>query len=368
MNILNLLPAYLVVLAVVFVFLPTILGIVARFSLYQHLTNSAKRIRYLLEGKNVERIPHILKKIEQRFQNINPATDEINTTAIVAGKYSQEECKILGISFNCEAIAYFTRILPNLLLSFGLLGTFLGITINLTNLSQTITQVDLTDIGSLVAELNQPLQGMGIAFITSLIAIACSSLLAVINLIWNTNLAKTSLINYLEDYTDNFCLAQLQTVNPLEAAINRFNDNCDQMLSNLGNSLENAITKAFTKIEQSANTFAQAANTLDTTRLPEQLSNATTNLAIAQNNFSQSSLVLQRSTQSFEHSIQGIQKAIRQLAILNDEVSHINLKYNTLVEINKQSKEAEQLGMQNIQEKLTQLVKIMEEKVKFVNN
>jgi hypothetical protein len=368
MNILNLLPAYLVVLAIIFVFFPTILGILARFFLYQHLTNSAKKISYLLEGNNRDRVPHILKKIEQRFQNINPATDEINTTAIIEGRYSQEECKILGLSFNCEAVAYFTRILPNLLLSFGLLGTFLGITINLTNLSQTITQVDLTDIGSLVAELNQPLQGMGIAFITSLIAIACSSLLTVLNLIWNTNLAKASLINYLEDYTDNFCLAQLQTVNPLELAINRFNDNCDLMLTNLGNSLENAVTKAFSKIEQSATTFAQAANTLDSSRLPEQLSNATTDLAIAQNNFSQSSLVLQRSTQSFEHSLQGVQKTIRQLAILNDAVSHINLKYNTLVEINKQNQQAEQLGMQNIQEKLTQLVEIMEEKVKFVNN
>lgn len=367
MNILSLLPAYLVVLAIVLVILPTIFGILARFFLYQHLTNSAKKTRYLLEGKNVERLPQIIKKIEQRFQNINSATEEINTAAIVAGKYSQEECQILGLSFNCEAVAHFTRLLPNLLLSFGLLGTFLGITINLTNLSQTVTQIDITDIRSLVEELNQPLQGMGIAFITSLIAIAFSSLLTVINLIWNTNLAKASLINYLEDYTDNFCLAQLKTVNPLEVAINRFNDNCDTMLIDLVTSIEVAITKAFSKIEKSANSFEQAANTLDNSRLPEQLSNATTDLAIAQNNFSQSSLVLQRSTQSFEHSLEGVQKAISQLAILNDKVSHINLKYNALVEINKQTKEAERLGMQNIQEKLAQLVEIMEAKVKSVN-
>ena len=253
--------------------------------------------------------------------------------------------------------------MPNLLLSFGLLGTFLGITINLTNLSQTVTQVDITDIRSLVEELNQPLQGMGIAFVTSLVAIACSALLIVINLIWNTNLAKSSLMNFLEDYADNFCLPQLQTVNPLETAINNFSNSCDRMLANLGNSIEVAISNAFSKIEKSADIFDKAAHTLDRSRLPEQLSNATNDLAIAQNNFSQSSLVLQRSTQSFEYSLEGIQKVMHQLASLNEEINNINLKYNTLVEVNKNSKEVEQVGIENIQEKLTELVQIMAAKV-----
>ena len=362
MNILSLLPSYLVVLAIVLVILPTIFGILARFFLYQHLVSSQKKTKYLLEGRNVAQKPHIIKKIEQRFQNFSQTNEEINTTAIIAGTYSQEECRIFGIPFNCEKIAYFTRLLPNLLLSFGLLGTFLGITINLTNLSQTVTQVDITDIRTLIEELNQPLQGMGIAFVTSLIAIACSSLLTVLNLFWNTNLAKASLINFLEDYTDNYCLPQLQTINPLEIAINRFSDNCDRMLTNLGNSIEIAIGNAFSKIEKSANIFDHAANTLDRTRLPEQLSNATTDLAIAQNNFSQSSLVLQRSTQSFEHSLEGIQKVMRQLSALNQEVNQINLKYHTLVEVNLKNHQIEQAKLQDIQEKLGQLVQIMQER------
>ena len=339
MNILSLLPSYLVVLAIFLVIIPTIIGILARLFLYLHLTNSAQKTRYLLEGRTIDRVPNIVKKIEQRFQNFNSAPEEVNTTAIIAGNYSQEKCRILGIPFNCEAVAYFTRILPNLLLSFGLLGTFLGITINLTNLSQTITQVDITDVRSLVSQLNQPLQGMGIAFITSLIAIACSSLLTVINLFWNTNIAKATLINFLEDYTDNYCLPRLQTVNPLETAINHFSDNCDLMLNNLSNSIEKAITKSFGKIEQSAATFDRAAATFDRSRFPEHLANATTDLAIAQNNFSQSSLVLQRSTQSFEHSLEGIQKALDGLTKLNEKVNQIKRYDNTIVEVNRQSRE-----------------------------
>lgn len=358
MNIFRLLPSYLVFLTIFLVILPTIFGIIARFSLYRHLANSIERTKNLLEGRVIEQKPYILRKIEQRFQNLNSATEEINTTAIILGRYSQEKCKILGLSIGCEAVAYFTKILPNLLLSFGLLGTFLGITINLTNLSQTVTQVDVTDIRSLIEELNQPLQGMGIAFVTSLIAIACSSLLTVINLILNTNIAKASLINFLEDYTDNYCLPQVQTVNPLEIAINNFNDNCDRMLSGLGNNIELAISNAFSKIEKSADTFQQAANTLDHSRLPEQLSNATSDLAIAQNNFSQSSLILKRSTQSFEHSLEGVNKVMRQLAILNKEVNHLNSKYDSVANNNSQIIEPTEL--QDIKEKLSQLVQIMQ--------
>ena len=361
MNILNLLPSYLVVLIIFLVILPSILGIVARFFLYQHLTQSAHKTKYLLEGRILDSKPYIIKKIEQRFQLFDSKVEEINTNAIISGRYSQEKCKILGISFNCEAVAYFTRILPNLLLSFGLLGTFLGITINLTNLSQTITQVDITDVRSLVEELNQPLQGMGIAFVSSLIAIACSSLLIVLNLFWNTNIAKANLINFLEDYADNYCLPQLQTVNPLEAAISNFSQSCDQMITNLGNNIETAVTNAFSKVEKSADTFQQAANTLDRSRLPEQLSNATTDLAIAQNNFAQSSLTLQRSTQSFEHSLEGVNKVMHQLATLNQEVNQINHKYDSLAKTSQTSQKIEQAGLQDIQQKLQQLVQIMQQ-------
>lgn len=344
MKIISLLPTYLVVIAIVLVIIPTILGIVARLFLYLHLNNSAKKVRHVLEGRPIEGRPSILRKIEQRFQDFKISAEEINTNAIIAGSFGQEKCKVLGIPFDCGAIAYFTRLLPNLLLSFGLLGTFLGITINLTNLSQTITQIDITDIRSLVEELNQPLQGMGIAFVTSLVAIACSSLLTVINLFWNTNLAKAKLLNYLEDFADNICLPQLQGVSPLEGAIVSFSESCDQMLTNLGTSIEDAITTAFKRIEVSAETFDRAATTLDQSRFPEQLANATNDLAIAQNNFSQSSLVLQNSTQSFEHSLDGMQKAMRQVASLKDEVKNTNQKYDAFLETKQTDQKTELSG------------------------
>ncbi|BAU64584.1 hypothetical protein STA3757_19560 [Stanieria sp. NIES-3757] len=358
-----LLPPYLVFLSVVLVILPAITAIIVRYCLYQHLGRLTKSSRKLLAGFQLELEPKIINKLEKRCQEINLDREQINTTAIIEGVYSQEQFNCLGLTLNCEKTDNFTRVLPNLLLAFGLLGTFLGITINLSNLSQTITQVDLADMRSLVAELNQPLQGMGIAFLTSLIAVAFSSLLTVINLSWNTSLVKTNLIHSLEDYLDNIYLPQLQPMPPLVEAMERFNQDFGRMLHQLGNTIEQAVVNAFSRIENSASTFEQAANILDQSRFPEKLSSATNNLAIAQNQFSQSSLVLQKSTQAFEHSLDGMQKVARKLLEVSTEISNINQKYSNLVELSQHRNNIEQVGLKEIQMELARLIEQMQTKL-----
>ncbi len=338
-NILRILPGYLIFLAMFLVIIPTIISIISRFFLHQYLSNTATNLKRLLEETGIAKKPTILHQIEKRIELSGNQNESINTTAIIDGSYSQEKCRILGMSFSCEAVDYLTRLLPNLLLSFGLLGTFLGITINLANLSQTITQVDITDITSLIEELDKPLQGMGVAFVSSLVAIACSAVLTVINLIWNTNLAKSTLLSFIEDYLDNIYLPQRQQVTPIEIALDRFSNDFSSMLDNLSITIENSITNAFSKIEDTAQTFESAANTLETSRFPEKLSSATTDLAIAQNQFSQSSLVLQRSTQSFEHSLDGIQKMVKKIANIGENIETINQKYDYLIELNKNKNE-----------------------------
>ncbi len=347
-SILRILPGYLVFLAIFLVIIPTIVSIILRFSLHQYLSNTVTNIKRLLDETAIEKKPTILHQIEKRLELSQNHNESINTTAIIDGSYSQEKCRILGMIFSCEAIDYLTRLLPNLLLSFGLLGTFLGITINLATLSQTITQVDITDITSLIEELNKPLQGMGIAFVSSLIAVACSALLTVINLIWNTNLAKSTLLSFIEDYLDNIYLPQRQQITPIEIALDRFSNDFSYMLDNLSSTIENSITNAFSKIEETAHTFASAANTLEQSRFPEKLSSATTDLAIAQNQFSQSSLVLQRSTQSFEHSLDGIQKVINKISKMGENLENINQKSDYLIHLNKNKNKINESRLQKL--------------------
>ena len=347
-------------LAIFLVIIPTIIAIMLRFFLYRHLSYLTGKARRLLGEVKLESTPRIITRLEQRFRDTTNSRDQINTAAIIEGAYNQERFGFLGIPLCCESVNYFGRILPNLILSFGLLGTFLGITFNLASLSQTITQADISDVQSLVRELDQPLQGMGVAFITSLIAIACSSLLTVVNLIWNTNFAKSVLLSNIEDYIDNVFLPLIQPTSSMDEAITRFSKDFDSMLHKLGDTIEEAMTNAFIRIENSADTFEQAANILDNSRFPEKLSSATNDLAIAQNQFSQSSLVLQKSTQSFEHNLDSMQKLTKKFLELNEQVNSINQKYTSLIDLNQEKNVIEQSGLREIQHELSKLVHKMQ--------
>ena len=355
-SILALMDGYLIVLAVLLVILPTIVAILLRCALYQHLKSSAIKTKRLLAGTNLESTPKIVNKLEQRFVNSKVNLDQINTSSIIEGAYSQEKFYFLGLSLNCDFIDSLSRILPNLLLSFGLLGTFLGITFNLANLSQTITQTDVNDVRNLIEQLNVPLRGMGVAFTTSLIAIACSSLLTVLNLLWNTSVVKASLLSYLEDYIDNIYLPRIQPISSIEGAIDKFSSDFEQMLNQLGRTIEESMTRAFSRIESSANTFEKAANVLDNSGFPQRLAAATNDLAIAQNQFSQSSLILQKSTQSFDHNLVAMQKLTQKFLELNQKVNNIDRHYSELVDLSQKKNVIDKSGLKDIQQELSKLI------------
>lgn len=368
----NLLPPYLLWLTFFLVIIPSIVAILLRFALHRHLSVLASKLRKLLRGETLTKSPLIINYLEQRVQNASQQREQINTTALVDGTYSQERFRFLGIPLSCEAIEHLTRNLPNLLLSFGLLGTFLGITINLANLSQTLTQADLRDMGSLVQGLEKPLQGMGIAFISSLVAVFCSALLTTVNFLWNTNVAKSSLLNSLEDYLDNvYWLTIPNTGQGLHEGIEKLLGNFNSFLTvfsdQFGTTLERVMTDSVThpleqmivenqkitiaaeqtyrelkesslSMAKSTTTFDQAVSTLDKSRFPEKLSSAISDLAIAQNQFSQSALILNKSTKSMEDTLELLQKSILKTIRLTEEMMSINEKYSIMLEL-KQTRE-----------------------------
>lgn len=355
-SIFRLIPGYLLFLAIFLVILPTIVAILLRFCSYRHLKHLEGKTRRILNGVKLESTPKIITLLEQRLTDCNLEPDRLNTAALIEGAYSQEKFYFLGLSLNCNFVDRLCGVLPNLLLSFGLLGTFIGITLNLANLSQTITQVDINDVRNLVEELNSPLQGMGVAFTTSLIAIACSSLLAILNLFWNTSIVKANLLNFIEDYIDNIYLPKIQPVGSLEGAIGQFSRDFDGMVHQLGETIEASMTKAFTKMQHSAETFQQAANAIDNSRFPDKLASATNNLAIAQNQFSQSSLMLQQSTQSLEHNLDSMQKLTRKFLELDRKVNDIQGQYAHLVNLNQEKNAIERSGLKEIQLELSKLI------------
>ena len=369
----QLIPFPLLILSIVLVIFPTIFTAIVRIRLYNHLVFLNDKVRRLINRGSPGQTPTIIKDLEKRFQRASQNLEEVNTAALVDGIYSQEEFNFLGFPLRCHQWDYFSQALPNLLISFGLLGTFLGIVINLSSLIQTIDQVKATDINNLVEQLQDPIQGMGIAFITSLIAVACSSLLTVINLKWNTNLAREDLISYLEDYLDNILQPTIEGNTRLDRAVNRMVENQEYFLTrfhqNVADAVESSLGKrveeiskgnkeaadiakqVYERFTESSGTiskaasefksvvdemkptvkeFNQASETFQQSQFPEKLSEATQNLATIQQNFSNSTYALEETVEVMRESSNNNTQTLESLTA---EIINFNQNYCEVLEL-----------------------------------
>jgi len=384
-------PFYLVFLTIVFVVLPAIAAILLRYILYQHLLFLEARVRRLLDGQSRGQQPKIVEQLELRFAEASKNLEEVNTAALIDRIYSYQKIGFLS----CEQIDYFCRLLPNLLLAFGLLGTFLGITINLGSLSKTIAQTNATDVNSLVAQLQVPLEGMGIAFTTSLTGLFFSAFLTVFNLVYNTSLAKFRLISSLEDYLDNIYQPTIPGHTRLDKAVDRLVTEFSGFLYRFGDTVRSAVESSLgSKIQEivqankkandlaiqvyegfqissttiarsaddlenaianfgniisdmgaNAQKFELAAKTLDESQFPERIADAIANFNSSQEQFARSTSIIAESVQSITTLLNQLRRSSQQLVSVEEEISSIN----------QISAQALQLH-QNNQQSLTQIL------------
>ncbi|XDE63801.1 hypothetical protein AB3M80_07465 [Arthrospira platensis BEA 1257B] len=234
-------PSYLIILIVVLVIVPSVIAVLLRMALHYYLIDQGNQVIRLINGQPLRKPPKIVNYLETRLAEASQQLEQVNTPAIIDQVYSQQ--RVLLIS--CEQIEQLGRILPNLLLSFGLLGTFIGITINLYSLSETVSTTNVTDISSLLQDIQTPLQGMGIAFTTSLAAILFSALLVVINFMFNTNLAKYRWMSALEDYLDNIYQPTLKGQTKTDKIVQEMVQVFDQFLIRFGQGIQTSIETAF---------------------------------------------------------------------------------------------------------------------------
>jgi methyl-accepting chemotaxis protein len=328
MALLNLFPPYLILLTLVLVIFPTVLAVGIRITLYKHLQKSTAKVKRLIRGKSRGVQPKIVSNLENRFKIASNQLDDVNTAALVDSLYHAEKFTFMSKSLRCEKWDYFVRVLPNLLLAFGLLGTFLGITLNLTGIS-TLIDINNVDVQSLGEKLKTPLESMGIAFITSLIGLACSSLLTVINLIFNTNLAKVNLISSLEDYLDNILQPTVEGNSRLNKAVDSMVEKQQAFLTNFHNEvtrvLESSlrevakeiaernqetaklVTQVCERLTETAGTLSTGASTFQ--RSAFELNEQVPIITQANREFTQSSQELKNSVLLFKQASELIEKS-----------------------------------------------------------
>ncbi|MES1022055.1 hypothetical protein ABN584_04010 [Gloeocapsa sp. BRSZ] len=336
-NFISTLPPTLLFSIFLIIVLPSCTAIILRSNLHSKLVFLESRVRRLINRTQRGDQPEIIKELEFRFKEASVDIDQVNTVALIEQVYSQQR---IGI-FSYDQIEYFCRVLPNLLLAFGLLGTFLGITLNLNQLSQMLTNVAQVDnnIDNLLNTLQQPLQAMSIAFATSLTGILFSALITTFNLIKNTSVAKYKLVCSIEDYLDNIYQSEIQGNHRLDKAIDRlvfeFKDFLgrfgttvrDAVESSLGSKIQEIVDvnkqanelacRVYSGFQESSGTFAKGVDDLQTATIQfaetaqvfersnfaQILANATKDLYVIQNKFNNSTEILSKSVSTIESAV-----------------------------------------------------------------
>ena len=179
---------------------------------------------------------------------------DVNTPAIIANGVS---VKLAG-SLLCE------RLLNNavsLFVTLGLFGTFLGLSLSVSSLTEMLgysnTSEWLSVLDSVGGGLMSALSGMGVAFYTSLVGVACSIVLTLLRSIFSVQGAREKLETCLELWLDHEVAPTLPTeapkddadlVHQMVLALDRTSDNMDRTLRSATDELKAAIASSRTPI------------------------------------------------------------------------------------------------------------------------
>jgi hypothetical protein len=330
MPILTLIPLETKIATLVLVILPAIAVFMLRFNLYKKLEEINNRISRLLVGGEEEGIqPEIVKRLRTRYQNASQKLEHVNTLALIDSIYKDERVRFLAFKIQFDRADAITRALPNLLIAFGLIGTFLGITSNLTNISEIVTGFSDSNqnISGLVQKLQSPLQDMGIAFSSSLFGLLFGSILTIFNTIWNTSIAKHQLIASLEDYLDNIYKPTVEGNTRLDTAIDRMVKQQQEFLArfheNVGAALERSFGKAANQIAEECGRINQIAENVYT-----NFSNAAGNISTGASTFQYAAKSLEVQTKTLANSLDGFKSGVDIFRIAANRIENNNIIQN----------------------------------------
>ena len=166
------------------------------------------------------------------------------------GEYINEETVV-----DKPGHAQLAELIPGLLTSLGILGTFIG-------LMQGLTSVDFTNAEGTIQSIPQLLGGMRFAFATSVAGISCSLLFNMFN-----RMAAGRTVRALDNFEDAFY--ELAMPRPLQPDVQLMCQKQDEevrmahLAENVGShvaaSLEMAIGRAMAPLTQSLDTFIKCA-------------------------------------------------------------------------------------------------------------
>jgi exonuclease VII small subunit len=330
MEIFNLIPLPTKFSILLLVILPAFAVIYLRFSLHTRLQSINRRVsRLLISGEEEGIQPEIVTRLRIRYQTASQKLEHVNTIALIDSIYQDETISYGQFKVQYDRIDSITRVLPNLLIAFGLIGTFLGITSNLTNISTIVTGFSQSspNVSGLVQGLQKPLQDMGTAFSASLFGLLFGSALTIVNTVYNTTIAKYQLISGLEDYLDNIYKPTVEGNTRLDTAIDRMVQQQHEFLlrfhENVGSVLKDTFGQAANQIAEECGKINQIAE-----NVYSNFSNAAGTIATGATTFQQAANSLELQTKTLADALDRFQGGVEIFNIAANQLEQNNIVQN----------------------------------------
>ncbi len=247
-NQLNPLAIAITVFILAIFFIAVIVSITIR-SKYHKLGESLREMKDNQQGHPV---------LEGIFESYRTAAkgnhSEVNTQAIIERHFNQDFRSLnVGERFVKSAVS--------LMIILGLLGTFYGLTLSISNLVELLSAGQntemLTSMDSIIGGLINSVRGMSVAFVTSLFAIASAVLFTLFSIFNNIEATREKLYIDVEEYLDNVVALEIskeldseyEMLNKaLKGTLDDFSANMEKSFSYVVESFQGPLTAATSEI------------------------------------------------------------------------------------------------------------------------
>lgn len=224
-----------------------IIGVIVAILIVAFVITIVLRKRYkdlyydLIDDKNRDAVifdSNVLNYIidDYKIAAMNKKKSEINTQAIIEKNFNSELSSLYaGERFVNKAVS--------LMIILGLLGTFYGLTLSIGRLVELLASSGDADVldsmDSVVTGLINSVQGMSVAFVTSLFGIASSIILTILNIFMGIEDVRESIMVEIEEYLDNTLSKDIP--DEVEISDKNANDELKETIEKFGDKLESNI-------------------------------------------------------------------------------------------------------------------------------
>ncbi|MFD1736668.1 hypothetical protein ACFSCX_08820 [Bacillus salitolerans] len=215
--------------------------------------------------------------------------ESMNTISLVDKHFMNEPIRLFGF-FKTPVgnVVRMQQLLPVACIICGILGTFLGLTLSMFSMQQTLSTIGTStadiSMSSIVSAISSPFQGMSLAFVTSIAGIASALLLNLFQtgfLSGGTSISyyQSSILAETESLLDHKVASLIKDQKPkdtLEKILDRFSDkvqdafqkSVEQFAGKMVNltgellSICEGLNNMVIKQEEATNTFSTSTSTL----------------------------------------------------------------------------------------------------------